>query len=651
MLEYGVPAPSLREYRRLQHVQDTEDHARMKLHGSLESRICILTTGLLFALLLAVGHVEMSGQKAALVEERADRYETLSKVLALSYAPLGDKNDTALYREFTSRIMHADRDITYVIISDSKRSTLFALNRDEAASEKRRHKLPDAGQVLASVRRIARLDSPEFSTVHVPARITPDEMGTITVGFASGSIDAAIEDSQNRLLAAFAAALLIGLLGALSLARAITRPLRDLILAAGKVETGDLDVSIPIRSRDELGTLASGFNRMVVALRESRDRLVQRANTDSLTGLHNHRHFQERLATELSRAERFDRPLSVVMLDIDNFKALNDTHGHPIGDLVLKEVAKLLTSEVRDIDVVARYGGEEFALILPETSVTEARMAAERVRLAVQRHCFVGRDGQSIPVTISLGTAQYPIHSTEREGLIMAADLAMYQAKSMGRNRSVAFSSELREDKSTDPYKLYLLLHATDMSTIEAMAAAVDAKGQRYPGFSRDVMKHAVALARELGMGEEEQNDVRIASLLHDIGKLGMPDSVLNKNGIYTDEERRLIRGHPAMGYAIVQKSPHLRSMLPGILYHHEWWDGGGYPNCLKGQEIPVIARIIAIVDAYHAMMTSRPHASTMTASEARDELRRCAGTQFDPKMVKVFLGMLDREEPQAEAA
>jgi len=164
-------------------------------------------------------------------------------------------------------------------------------------------------------------------------------------------------------------------------------------------------------------------------------------------------------------------------------------------------------------------------------------------------------------------------------------------------------------------------------------------------------MKSAVALAQALGMSEEEQNDVRIASLLHDVGKLGVPDDVLNKDGVYTDEDQRMIRGHAAMGYAIVQKSPHLRSMLPGILYHHERWDGHGYPNCLKGEEIPLIARIIGIADAYHAMMVTRPHARAMSPAEAREELRQCAGTQFDPAMVEAFIKMLEICEERAEAA
>ncbi len=622
----------------------------MKSRGSLESRICILTTGLLFGLLLAVGHVEMSGQKAALVEEKVDKYEALSKILALSYTPMNDANDAGLYREFTNRIMRTDRDITYVVITDAEGNALFAHNRESALPRKSKSRIPDVKQIVSSIRKLARPGGSEFSTIRVPTTVGPDKTGTITVGFSSRSIDAATEQSQNRLLATFALALLVGLLGAVSLAKAITRPIRELIDAARTVEEGNLDIAIEVQSRDELGALASEFNQMVVALKDSRDKLIQRANTDSLTSLYNHRHFQERLATELSRAERFGRPLSVVMLDIDNFKALNDTHGHPAGDHVLTEVAKLLMAHVRDIDVVARYGGEEFAFIMPETSVDEAKVACERVRLAIQRHCFVGTEGQTVPVTVSLGTAQYPIHSAEREGLIMAADLAMYQAKSMGRNRSVAFSNEIRDDRDNDPYKIYLLLHATDVSTIEAMAAAVDAKGRRHPGFSKEVMVHAVAFAQELGMSEEEQNDIRIASLLHDIGKLGIPEHILNKDGAYTEEERRIIRSHPAMGYAIVQKSERLRSMLPGILYHHECWDGSGYPNCLKGEEIPAIARVIAIADSYHAMLMRRSHAVPKSSAEAREELRRCAGTQFDPRMVDVFIRMLEREEAQSEA-
>ncbi|MDH7480497.1 MAG: diguanylate cyclase [Armatimonadota bacterium] len=618
---------------------------KLKLKGNLESRLCILTSGLLFALLLAVGHLVISEQSKALNDQKTDKYQVLSRILALSFSPITEVGDMNKYRAFAERFMKADADILFVVISESSGKTLFAQSRLSKDYNQKNLFGRQSSNLLRFLRTLDLSGGKNFQIVNIPTMIKPGEMGTIGVGFGTQTVDMIIEGLQARLLCVFAVAFLVGLVGTISLARAISRPIRQLTAAARAVSSGNLDVTIPIKSADEIGELAGAFNHMVVALKESRDRLIERANTDGLTDLYNHRYFQERLGKELSRAERYGRPLSIIMLDIDHFKALNDTHGHPFGDVVLQEVAKLLVSSVRDIDVVSRYGGEEFAIILPESQASEAVAVAERLRSAVRRHCFIGKDGQSIPVTISLGVAQYPIHSTEREGLIMAADLAMYQAKSMGRNRVVAFSSDFSTDKSADPYRLYLLLHATDISTIEAIAAAVDAKEQREPGTSCAVMQDAVALAEALGLSEQERNDVKIASLLHDIGKLGISASILRKNGDLTEEEKRVIRSHPALGYAIVQKSPHLKSMLPGILYHHEAWDGSGYPNCLKGEEIPLIARIIAIVDAYHAMMTDRVHGKKMTPDEAKEELRRCAGTQFDPNLVELFINILDRRK------
>lgn len=618
---------------------------------SLEARLCLLITGLLFAVLLAVGHQQMVGQQTALIEEKIDNYESVSNALALMYAPLAQRNDQSLCREFASRFMKADRDISYLVITDAEGRVMFSDTRDRASTQYKGFMGKQIGRLLSLVRQPQSPPSQEFRRIRIPVMVGPGRRGTVAVGFASRSVDAALEEMRSKLILAFALALIAGILGAVSVAKAIVRPIGRLILVAKAVTSGDLDVRVPVSSRDEIGELGDTFNRMIQALKESRDSLIERANTDSLTNLYNHRYFQERLGAELSRSERYGRSLSMIMLDIDHFKTLNDTQGHPVGDEALKELANLLVSQVRDIDVVARYGGEEFALILPETQAPQAMVVAERARRAVARHRFAGKDGDTVRLTISLGVAEYPVHSREREGLIMAADLAMYEAKSMGSNRSVTFSSDIRAEKNPDPYKLYLLLSATDAATVEAIAAAVDAKSDRYPGFSRAVMLHAVAIAQELGMSEEEQNDMRIASLLHDIGKLGISHAILNKKGELTDAERQAIRTHPTLGHSIVQKSPNLKSMLPGILYHHEWWDGNGYPHCLKGEEIPLIARIISVVDAYHAMMTERPHAGARSVDDAKAELKRCSGTQFDPKIVDVFSSILEREEAQAKAA
>jgi len=623
----------------------------MKRRSSLEYRLCLLVMGLLFAMLFAIGHVQMTGQRQALLEEKTEKFESLSKVLALTYTPMANKSDWALYREFTRRFMDTDKDISYVIITDAYGKVLFADSGETSPHQYKNFIGKQASRLMSLVGGL-RDSNPETMRVNVPAMVGKDQRGMITVAFGSRSLVAAIEAMQTKLLTTFAFAFLAGLIGSILLAKAIICPLKKLITAARAVTAGDLNVSVPVSSHDEIGELTDSFNTMVASLKETTEKLIERANLDSLTGLYNHRYFQERVRSEIKRAERYSRPMSVIMLDIDHFKSLNDAHGHPVGDAVLVDLAEVLLAEARrDIDIITRYGGEEFALILPETELEGARFIAERIRLGVQRHAFQGKDVETVPVTISLGIAQYPIHSAEPEGLIMAADLAMYQSKSMGRNMTTSFNRDLRPNQDNDPYKLYLLLHATDMGTIEAMAAAVDAKSQRPPGYTRELVAHSVALAQQLGMSEDEQNDVRIATLLHDIGKLGISEAILSKEESLTKEELAIVQSHPILGHAIIQKSPHLKSMLPGILSHHEWWDGNGYPEGLAGEKIPRIARIIAVVDAYYAMITDRPHRKRRTAKEAAAEILKCSGLQFDPTVVEAFLGMLGIVQPELQNA
>lgn len=624
----------------------------MRKRTSLESRLYFLISAFLFSLLVAVCYWQMIDQQRLLAEAASRNYESLAKAFTLtcSYVPIQDRQE--YYEKAANWFLAADPDISFVVISGEDGKVLFAKTRDNTGISSKKVQGMRSNKLMALMRDIGIPGNKYFSRVSMPVDVGSTKRGQVTVGFGSKSVDVANEEMRTRMIFAFALAGLTGLLVAFCLARAFTAPFKRLIAAARMVETGDLEVSLPEDASGEMRELADAFNRMVNSLKENRDRLEERANADSLTGLYNHRYFHEKLRSELKRAERYNRPLSVIMLDIDNFKSLNDAHGHPVGDTILSGLASILVSGVRaDIDVVARYGGEEFALILPETDAESARACAEQLRKAVQRHIFTSKDGEAIPVTISLGVAQYPVHSKEREGLIMAADLAMYQSKSTGKNRTTVFSTDSRKDKDADPYKLHLLLQANDMSTLEAMAAAVDAKGERPQGFSRAVATDAILLAQELGMTPKERNDVRIACLLHDIGKLGISDAILNKRDPLTDEERDIIRSHPAIGYAIVQRSEQLKSMLPGILHHHEWWDGNGYPSGLKGEDIPFIARVISVVDAYHAMLTQRPHCGPKSPNDAREELRRCAGTQFDPKIVESYLKILKRQDALREAA
>jgi diguanylate cyclase (GGDEF)-like protein len=624
----------------------------MKFHLSLESKICILIGVLLFALLFAVGYTQMSRHGSNLMFEKIEEYQGMSSMLALMCANWNGRIDLSQYHEFTTRFMESDPDISYVIISDSKGKVLFANTRKGNVARHGGFAGNQISKVLKLVRWTAPARDQECTMFRVPATVRPGERGTITVGFVSRSINESMRAMRSDLVYTFVFALLLGLLGALLIAKAVTMPMRQLISAARQVASGNLDISVPKVSKDEIGELVDTFNSMVAALKVNRDGLIKRANTDSLTGLHNHQYFQERLRSELKRAERYGRPLSVMMLDIDDFKVLNDTHGHPAGDLVLQAVAEILVAGARaEIDVVCRYGGEEFAIILPETSSADAAAVADRIRENIAEHDFTGKDGIGVSSTVSIGVAEYPTNSSEREGLISSADLALYQSKSMGKNRVTMFRNDTHGDQDRDPYRLYLLVNATDIDTVEAMAAAVDAKGQRSSEASQAAVAHAVELAKELGMTDSEQRDVRVASLLRDIGKLGVATTLLTKSGPLTDEELEVIRSHPMLGHSAVQKSSHLRSMLPGILYHHERWDGAGYPKGLKGEEIPLIARIVAVIDAYHAMTTERPHSSPKSVEDAKVELRRGAGAQFDPNIVEMFICMLERENAHDEAA
>ena len=612
---------------------------------SIESRLCLLVTGLLFSLLLVVGHFQLSAQQSILMEDKADKYESISTMFAAAYRQVNEKQESRLYKDLSAKLMSADGDISYVLVTASDKKMRFVDIRNCTDAQNGKLKGRKAGDLAGAAHDLGIRISAEMKKVTIPIITSQGKRRTVIIGFSPLATSYESDILEARLLATFAAAFILGIIGSILLAKAILQPIKALIEAAHLAAAGDLNANVEILTNDEIGELGETFNVMMEAIRAGQEKLIQRANTDSLTELYNHRYFQERLAAELSRAARYKHPLSMVMLDVDHFKNLNDTYGHPFGDLVLQQIAKILVGESRDIDIVARYGGEEFALILPETKTKDALILAERLRSAIQHHPFIEPEGRSVPVTISLGLSQYPVHSLEREGLIMAADLAMYQSKTLGRNRVTAYSDDIQNDEGSDPYKLYLLLHAKDVGTIEAMAAAVDAKGHRTPGFSLQVMKHCVALAEELRLSEAEKGDVQIAGLLHDIGKLGVPEAILTKRGALTEEEVRLVRSHPALGYTIVQKSPHLQSMLPGILYHHERWNGSGYPNGLAGDAIPMIARLISVVDAFHAMTVDRPHKQAISEDAAKDELRRCSGTQFDPDVVEAFLRVLRSDE------
>ena len=358
---------------------------------------------------------------------------------------------------------------------------------------------------------------------------------------------------------------------------------------------------------------------------------VIKANTDELTGLYNHRHFHERLEQEVARGSRFGSTFSMIMLDIDLFKVYNDIYGHLAGDQVLRKVAQYIEASIRSIDLAFRYGGEEFTVILPEATTLDAYKVAERIRKTIEAKT----SSRAMPITISLGVANWPNDGVMREEIIAAADTALYFSKNSGRNRasmskdapvlsSAGITGEAgRQDRS--------------ISIIYALAATVDAKDNYTYGHSRKVSDYAVSIAEEMKLSESQINTIRTAGLLHDIGKIGVPDSILNKKEPLTVTEWGPIRSHPEIGAEILKHVTELSECLPLILHHHERYDGRGYPGGLRGESIPVGARILTIADAYDAMTTARPYRGRMSGEEALTELRKHAGIQFDSELVEVF--------------
>lgn len=439
----------------------------------------------------------------------------------------------------------------------------------------------------------------------------------------------------------------------------ISKPIRILKNATGHIADGNLDYLIAIDRKDEIGNLAADLNRMTQSLRESQTNLLRRANTDGLTGLYNHRYFQDRLSQELKRALRYNHPLSLIMIDLDGFKSINDNLGHLAGDTILRNFSKILTEEVREIDVPARYGGDEFAVILPETELEEATQIAERIRSAVDRCPHLMKESISSEssktgvkrdwkITLSVGVAECPTHARQRDALVSAADIAMYHAKHVSQNAVCSYDKVPGAGGTMDPCRIYTFLQSASVSTIAALAAAVDVKDHYTHGHSESVSRYAVGIATELRLSSEEKFNVRIAALLHDVGKIGMPDTVLNNPGQLDTHERELMRSHPSVGEKIVKQVPQLQKILPGILYHHERYDGTGYPCGLSGEKIPLVARIICVADSYDAMISNRPYRSSMTSAQALAELKDNKNTQFDPTCVEALIRWLQSSDLQA---
>ena len=402
-------------------------------------------------------------------------------------------------------------------------------------------------------------------------------------------------------------------------------------------------------------------------------KLQQQSITDGLTGIKTRRFFWEALTSEWKRASRSGRPFSVVLIDLDKFKEVNDSEGHLEGDLVLARVGRLLEQRCRQSNVVARYGGDEFIILMPETGIEQAQILAERLRLWVAGDPMLAEH----KITGSFGVASFPVHGFSVEDIIRVADAGMYVSKHAGGNR-VATAEDYDDGEGaavqrqlisgyiegflqrehTGPEHLEELIVTLNKfssgedsniqvlrEAIEALSRAAESRELQSAGHGDMVARYTDIIGRAMGMPPEELTDLVYAARIHDVGKLFVPERILNKPGPLTDEEFYLTKVHSRMGAEIVSTIPGADRMRKAIEHHHESLDGSGYPGGLRGEQIPLWARILTLADTYVNMTSDRSFASAKTSDQALAELERLSGIRYDGMLVRLLMRQLKAEK------
>ena len=396
--------------------------------------------------------------------------------------------------------------------------------------------------------------------------------------------------------------------------------------------------------------LASEKNLMVELDRKNKE-LVELSITDGLTRLYNHRFLQERFEFEYKRMRRYGGALSIMIIDIDHFKNVNDTYGHQFGDFVLRELGFLFKSKSREVDICGRYGGEEF-MIITHLPTDEIMKFAAKLHAAVEDHVFAFM-GHTVRITVSIGIAEYHTDIKTKQEMIERADSALYQAKKDGRNLIRLWKNLEQQDERTvnrsgiEELKkqfadLSSQMRSAYMQSTEALINAVDAKDPFAKEHSHNVSRMAVLIAGQLNLPATEIEVIKYAGLLHNIGKIGIQREILTKTGRLTEQEFEVLKRHPVVGATILKDVKFLEKEIPIILHHHERYDGTGYPYGLKQREIPLGARILAVADAFDAMTAGRSYKKELEREKAVEEIKNKSGTQFSPEIVEAFLQLVE---------
>jgi diguanylate cyclase (GGDEF)-like protein/putative nucleotidyltransferase with HDIG domain len=388
-----------------------------------------------------------------------------------------------------------------------------------------------------------------------------------------------------------------------------------------------------------VAVLRAAGRRLEEARQTEMERLEHAALTDNLTGLRNHRAFHEDLARELDRADRTGTPLGLVMIDLDGLKRVNDTQGHQAGDELIGAVAHGLQSTVRGGDVPYRIGGDEFAVILADESAWGAFRFAQRL------HTNLALSSSPTTATVTAGIAESPGGAEHKDMLIRHADLALIQAKRTSQ-KALIYSDGLEPDESPIEREGDAERHHR-LTLTTALARAVDAKDSYTRSHSETVSEMAALIAEEIGLDQEHVGKVRLAGLLHDVGKIGISDAILQKPAKLNDREFAVMKTHSTLGHSIVSAAE-LYEEAEWIRHHHERLDGRGYPDGLAGEAVPIESRIILVADAFEAMTSDRPYRPGRPEADALEELERHAGSQFDPDCVAALRRALSTKTTSA---
>ena len=361
------------------------------------------------------------------------------------------------------------------------------------------------------------------------------------------------------------------------------------------------------------------------------------ANIDGLTGLYNHRYFYDCLAKQIHLSQSSGTELSLLFVDIDDFKYYNDLFGHQRGDDVLRTIAGIMRTTIQPNSYIARYGGEEFTILLPETGEALALAEAEKLRCAVQAQSFKGQE--NLPcgsLTISVGLSTFPTKAKSDAELLKGADDACYRAKFLCKNRVETYYSILDELQ-----KNVCELGPETIASIKTLIAVINAKDKYTYRHVERVVFYCTMFADKIGLSPQDKKILIYSAYLHDIGKINISEELLMKTDPLTNEEWEILKHRPQKAVEIIKNIGSLKDVSPIILQHHERYDGTGYPNQLQGDEIHYLARVLAIADSFDAMTSVRPYQQRKTVSQAISELRRCSGTQFDPEVIMDFISTI----------